>query len=463
MKTELKLRKVIADKILCKQGDYFINNNSGDIYQVIVGDIAQISNFVIDNIFSIMYIVFSLLTSSIYLISLNWKLFIIVLTLQPLSIILQFILSPIITRYSEKQRYIIGEYIESVQDIFSNPIEIILSGLKDKFVARMNDKMMKQYRADKEVLIINGASSHLAELLRTMTVCVIIGYGGAAVIHGKISVGILVVFITYSQKLMSYFESLWNFSIDFSAIKPIHERVDELFSEKIIEKNGKILNVTTPDIIFEKVTFSYDHTREIYNELSCKFCYGKNYGIIGKTGEGKSTFIKLVYNLWDIDIGKISLGGSDCRMISKESISEILIYVSANALIANDTIYNNVVFGREDASRNEVYEALKKVCLYDDIMQMELGIDTMIGEKGNSLSMGQKQRLVLARAIISNKRIIVLDEPTSALDKVTQEKVMDGIYDAFLERTLIIISHDISILNRCDEVLCLKNGKFEKE
>ena len=131
-------------------------------------------------------------------------------------------------------------------------------------------------------------------------------------------------------------------------------------------------------------------------------------------------------------------------------------------MIVHDTIYNNVILGNENVSREEVCEALKKVCLYDEVMEMENGLDTVLGDNGVSISSGQQQRLMLARAIVADKKIIILDEPTSALDVSTEKSVMKSIYENFADRLLIIISHNKAVLNMCDEVVRLKEGKFQQ-
>lgn len=460
MQTEMELKKIITDKLLWKSGSFFLNHNSGDIYQIVVGDITQVCSFVIDNTFSIMYIAFSLLSSSIYLIILNWKLFILILFLQPLSVIVQVIMSPLITRRSREQREIVGNYIMATQDVFFNPIELIVSGLRDWFVTRMNQRMMKQYSISKKMQVANGIINQLTELVGILTTCAVIAYGGYSIIYGEMSMGVLIVFITYSQKLTVAFDSMWEFSIDFSEISPIYERVNKYFSEDCSARDGKIFNTVTPNLEFQNVTFSYDKKRKIYNNVNQVFEYGKKYGIVGKSGEGKSTFVKLIYGLWELDKGRIILGESECADVDRESINEILMYISADMFIINDTIYNNLVLGKEDIEKDEVYAALKKVGLYEEINEMKDGIGTVIGDNGNALSTGQKQRLALARAIIAKRKITILDEPTSALDVVTQERVMQALYEEFKDSTLIIITHSKAILQNCDDIFELKNGVF---
>lgn len=223
-KTEIKYKQTIIDKILNKQGDFFVKNNSGNLFQTINGDIAQVCSFIVGNIFLLMYTVFSLLTSAIYLFVLNPILLLIIFLLQPFSVILQKVVAPKIAKYSNECRDIVGKYILAMQDIFVRPIDIVLSGLKNSLVDRVNKKLYEQYHMRKRMFLVDSLCSQMSEFLRTLTMCAVIGYGGYCIINGSMSVGVLVIFITYSQRLMSHIERLLNFTLDFSEIKPIYGR-----------------------------------------------------------------------------------------------------------------------------------------------------------------------------------------------------------------------------------------------
>ena len=351
-----------------------------------------------------------------------------------------------------------------IKELFTNPIEVIISGCKNKMIERMDDTMNVQLKVSKRLFIMTGACAQLSDFLMTITMCVVIGYGGYCIIEGNMTLGALFVFITYSQKNMAYVRAIVNFVNEYTTILPIYKKLNILYRQ---EENNKmssgIINSKTPSIELKDVSFGYDPKKDIYMEVSYRFEYGKKYGIIGKSGEGKSTLVKLLFGLWEPYKGNLYLGESNCNTLSTDTVSEMVSYVSINSPIINDTIYNNVILELGEACRYEkIEEALKKACLYDDVMKMENGIDTIVGEGGSLLSSGQKQRLLLARTFLSPKKTIILDEPTSAVDQLTKENLMISIYESFRNRLLIIISHDRDILCRCDEVIELYEGKLRR-
>lgn len=462
LKLGISTKPIVMDKILRQSGDYFVENSGGELFQLIMNDVDKSTSFVVNNILSFCAMFISFCTAVVYLFILNWKLCIIILLFQPLSLLLNRILTPRLTKYSEMQRNVSADYVLSVNEVVGKPINLIISGLKDKCVNRMDNKMLENYRFTKKMALVNMLSSHLASIIQTLTLCAVVGYGGYCIITGDMSIGMLMVFMTYSNRLECSFEAMWSIMLDYAEIKPICNRVNRYFSEPVKDRTGKIYDHNTPDIEFRNVSFSYDESKKIYSDMSYTFSYGKKYGIIGKTGEGKSTLVKLIYNLWDVQGGHVRIGGSDCYDIDPKEVSQVLSYVAPDSMIVHDTIYNNVILGNENVSKEEVCEALKKVCLYDEVMEMENGLDTVLGDNGVSISSGQQQRLMLARAIVADKKIIILDEPTSALDVSTEKSVMKSIYENFADRLLIIISHNKAVLNMCDEVVRLKEGKFQQ-
>lgn len=419
------------------------------------------NDFVINNLFSCLYVIFSFVTSSLYLVVLDWKIFLVIIVLQPISLIVQMIISPVITRYSKESREVVSKYIQSVQEMFMNPVGLLLSGMRKQIENRVLYRQKESYKASKKIFVISTISSHVAEILRTVTVCAVIAYGGYSIISGRISLGVLVVFITYTQKIITNIEGLWNLSIDYSEIKPIYERVNGYYMHEDNSKDRGLQEMETPSIVFNHVTFSYDGVDIIYDDLNYSFLFGTKYGIVGKTGEGKSTLIKLISGLWKVNSGEIVFGGTNVKNLNIDTVNDVISYLSNDALIIHDSIFNNIALGNEDITYDDVCMALKKACLYDEVENMKDGLDSIVGNEGSVLSSGQRQRLLLARIFANaSKKIIILDEPTSALDKDTQEIVMNTIYEEFRDRTLIIITHDKAILSQCEKILLLENGKL---
>lgn len=232
---------------------------------------------------------------------------------------------------------------------------------------------------------------------------------------------------------------------------------DRAYFEKVLE----VLTVfsETPEICVEAVDFSYDSKVKIYNNFDYVFHYGKKYGIIGKTGEGKSTIVKLLFGLWSPDSGRITIDERDCSELEYDDLSSIITYVSSTPIIIHDTLYNNLTMYDKNISEDMIWEVLKKVELEELFSDNEDKLNTIIGDNGITLSSGQRQRLSLARTMLIGRRIIILDEPTSALDEATTELITKLLYEEFNDKTLIIISHNKSVLKNCDRILKIEKGK----
>ena len=456
-----KVKPYILGRILNRSGDYFASNSGGELFQIVMSDVDKATVFVVNNVTSIISVILSLCGSLIYMFTQNWQLTVILLIVQPVAVLINQKLMKKISYYSEKCRSVSGDYVHSLHEIFNKPVNIITSGMKKECIDRANQKLGECLTYNKKMSVIGMFGGNLSSVFDTVIMCLVLGIGGYCIVKDYMTIGVLMIFITYSGRLQGSLESIWSLFLQYAELKPVYRRVNRYFVEPVKDRSGKVADHATPDIVFENVTFAYDDNKLIYDDMSLKFDFGKSYGIIGKTGEGKSTMIKLIYDLWEPQHGKVVLGGSDCCCIDPEEVSSVLSYVSADSLILRDTVFNNITLGNESATREDVIDALRKVNFYDEVMAMENGLDTLLGDNGATISSGQQQRLMLARAIISDKKIVILDEPTAALDSKTEKNVMQSIYECFADRLLIIISHNESILTGCDSVLRLTNGRFE--
>lgn len=201
----------------------------------------------------------------------------------------------------------------------------------------------------------------------------------------------------------------------------------------------------TPEICVEAVDFSYDSKVKIYNNFDYVFHYGKKY--------------ELLFGLWSPDSGRITIDERDCSELEYDDLSSIITYVSSTPIIIHDTLYNNLTMYDKNISEDMIWEVLKKVELEELFSDNEDKLNTIIGDNGITLSSGQRQRLSLARTMLIGRRIIILDEPTSALDEATTELITKLLYEEFNDKTLIIISHNKSVLKNCDRILKIEKGK----
>ncbi|SFY00665.1 ABC-type multidrug transport system, ATPase and permease component [Ruminococcus sp. XPD3002] len=457
LKSINELKTFCLNKIFSRSGEFFSNNEYGELYTAIESDTSSFCGFIMSNIFSILYTVSLLAFYVTYLAILNWKLLLAIMAIQPLVLIFQLIFAPKIMKKSQQHRDNNVKYDSILQTIISNPVELIMSGMKEKSFKKLMKSINDTYDSGKSLSFVHSLSAHIIQFLSAFTTCLVIGLGGYFVLQGKMTIGVLVVFISSSDKLIKIIASISDLTFDFSEVKPIYKRLSNYLNYTSEDNEELVLSSDQNDIVFQNVDFSYDEGTEILRNVNCCFKTGKKYGIIGKTGEGKSTIIKLLFNLWKPSRGKILIGGKKIDHLDKNSISESIMYVSANPIMFNDTIYNNIVMNSTDINEERIYDMLRKLKLYDDITKLNDNIQSVIGDNGTTLSTGQRQRLAIARALLSDKQIIIMDEPTSSIDSETEKEVMKTIYNELSDKTLIIITHDEQILYNCDEILELRN------
>lgn len=213
------------------------------------------------------------------------------------------------------------------------------------------------------------------------------------------------------------------------------------------------------DIAFDHVTFGYGK-EPVLKDLSFHVPEYTSAALVGSSGSGKSTITKLIPRFYDVSQGKVQIGGIDIRDMSLDQVLSYVSMVFQKVYLFQDTIANNIRFGKQDASMEELIEAAKKACCYDFIMEMEHGFDTMIGEGGNTLSGGQKQRISIARAILKDAPIILLDEATSSIDPENEALIQQAINHLIKNKTLVIIAHNLSAVRTADQILVLNHGQL---
>jgi len=227
--------------------------------------------------------------------------------------------------------------------------------------------------------------------------------------------------------------------------------------------DAKELGSVEGHLELENVVFGYKESTEVLHGISLDVKAGESVAIVGHSGGGKSTLCQLIPRFYDVDGGSISIDGLDIRKVTKSSLRRTIGIVQQDVFLFADTIYENIRYGRPDATREEVEEAAKMAEIYDDIMAMEDGFDTYVGERGTLLSGGQKQRISIARIFLKNPQILILDEATSALDSVTEAAIQKAFNKLSEGRTTLIIAHRLATIKNADRIVVIEGGRIEEE
>ena len=311
-------------------------------------------------------------------------------------------------------------------------------------------------------------SSPLNEFLGAVVMVLLVWYGGSMILDGqsddfsgKEFIGFIIVF---SQLLVPVQNTAKNFA-NLSKAKASQDRIDE-----VLALDEKILDPEYPaefpqiekGIHFKNVSFAYQDER-VLEDITFDLPKGKTVALVGESGSGKSTLADLLPRFYDIQNGKILIDGINIKDFKVLELRNQIGIVSQESVLFNDTVFNNITFGTENATLDEVKAAAKIANAHDFIMQLENGYDTVIGERGNKLSGGQKQRLSIARAVLKNPPIMILDEATSALDTESEKVVQDALEKLMKNRTSIVIAHRLSTIKNADHIVVLKKGKIVEQ
>jgi ATP-binding cassette subfamily B protein/subfamily B ATP-binding cassette protein MsbA len=290
--------------------------------------------------------------------------------------------------------------------------------------------------------------------------------GSLHVLAGTLSLGVLLVFIAYLVMLYQPLESLtytaWAMEGATAGARRCFEILDSR-DDVVDSPNAIAIEKTNGAISFQKVNFGYDLDREILSNVNLEIAPNQIIALVGGTGAGKSTLLSLVPRFYDPTAGRLTLDGRDIREITKKSLRQQVAIVLQDTLLFSTTVRENIAYGRPDATDEEIREAARRAQADEFISQLPNGYESEVGERGGHLSVGQRQRLGIARAFLKNAPILLLDEPTSALDPTTESAIMETIKDLMRGRTTIIITHRIATIHNVDQIVVLEGGRVVEQ
>lgn len=296
-------------------------------------------------------------------------------------------------------------------------------------------------------------------LLMMVVLIAIFGYGGSQVASGAISSGELVAIMIYLVQIIMPFTQMATFFTDLQKTLGATERIVEALDEKREVQDGEPVTATSQPIHFENVSFKYNE-KYVLNGMTFTLKPNETTAFVSRSGGGKTTMFSLIERFYDVTSGAILYGKENIEQFNLTEWRELFGYVSQNAPLLNGTIRENVMYGTNGASEQEVLAALKAAYAYDFVMQLDKRLDTEVGEGGIKLSGGQKQRIAIARAILRNPRILLLDEATSNLDNESEREVQLALQALTKNRMTIIIAHRLSTITSADQILVFEEGRL---
>lgn len=459
------IRTMVYNKLLSLPMGFFSKQKKGDIIARMSGDVTEIEVSIISSLDMLIKNPILIICYFAALIYLSWELTLFTVTVVPA---MAWGMSAIGKKLKRKSLEAQEKWSETMAQL-----DETLGGLRviKAFIAE--DKMKErffntadEYRKASAKVAVRQASAHpVSELLGSIMIMIVLWFGGTLILSDKAPID-APTFIFYMTILYSVLAPLKEFSkASYNIPKGLAsmERVD-----KIMNAENDIREIAEPVEIdgfngmirFEGASFSYEEGREVLHDINIEIPKGKTVALVGQSGSGKSTLADLIPRYYDTCEGSISLDGTDIRNLRVKDLRSLIGNVNQEAILFNDTIFNNIAFGVEGATMEQVIAAAKVANAHDFIMEKEEGYMTNIGDRGGKLSGGQRQRISIARAILKNPPILILDEATSALDTESEKLVQEALDRLTSSRTTVVIAHRLSTIKNADEICVMHEGKI---
>lgn len=441
---------------------YFSDTRKGDIMSRVTSDVQEIEWSILNILETIFRDPLMLFGAVGLMLFISPKLTLFVLVLIVFTGIVIGGMGRILRKKSSVVQSTLGQLVSTLEEGLSG-IRIVKAFGAESYQKQKFDTTNEEYRKLlTRLLWRRDLSSPLSELLGITVVAVLIWYGFNEVQTGSISSDI---FLTFLFAFYTVIEPAKRFSKAFANIQKGMAAVDRV--DMILDAQEEIYDSPTAQSInqfnygieFKNASFQYTNADEAaVKNINLEIPKGKVVALVGSSGAGKSTLIDLVPRFYDVTGGAILIDGKDIRQVRLNDLRSLISVVSQDAILFNDTIYNNIVFGLENTTKADVIKAAKIANAHHFILDTEKGYDTNIGDRGMKLSGGQRQRLTIARAILRNPPILILDEATSALDSESEQLVQEALVKVMKNRTTIVVAHRLSTIQHADEIVVMKDG-----
>lgn len=458
------IRNSIFHKVLHLPLAYFSEEKKGEIIAKMTSDVQEVENSVMSSVEVVFKEPFTIIFFLGTLVVWSPELTGFVLVLLPLTGIIIGRVGKSLKKSSKKVQDQMGVLLSSMIEALSGLRIIKAFNATDTSFGNFRQQNQEFMRMKVSMVRKQHLASPLSEVLGTLVMVAVIYYGGSLVLGGgglkaDLFIGYIVVFSQLIQPAKALTGAIYNIQKGMAAA----ERIDTvlLAEEKISDHpNAKSLQGFEQSIEFKDVSFHYEDGYQVLKNINLTIKKGRTIAIVGPSGAGKTTLVDLIPRFYDVTSGAVLIDGLDTRDIRIHDLRAQLGIVTQEAILFNDTIFNNIAFGLKGVSESDVITAAKVANAHDFIMQIEGGYQASIGEGGSKLSGGQRQRISIARAILHNPPILILDEATSALDAESEKLVQEALFNLMKNRTSLVIAHRLSTIQFADEIIVLQDGEI---
>ena len=456
------LRRVLYGHIQRLSLSYHDHKRTGDLISRVTSDIDAVQSLISNVMLGMLVNVLTLMGMVLVMFYLNWEFTLIALLVVPGLFLVVYHYTHRIKKASRAMRRKEGEVVNVLEEVLSS-IRVVKAFAREDYEQQ---RFERESRASVETALearnVKAKLPPLVEIIVACGTCLVLWYGARLVLAGTLTSGELLVFLLYLAKMYQPIRALSKMTDTISRASVGWERVREVLENETQVRDlpgSKRAPHFKGKIEFDRVNFSYDRGETVLRDLSLKIEPGQLAALVGPTGAGKTTIVSLLPRFYDLTSGEIRIDGTDIRRFKIKSLREQISFVLQETLLFRATVWQNIAYGKPEASRKEIIRAAKLANADEFIERMPEGYDTMIGERGMTLSGGQRQRITIARAIIRNSPILILDEPSAGLDAESEKLVFDALGNLMEGKTSIVIAHRLATVIRADVIFVIDDGK----
>lgn len=461
------MRNTLYDKILSLPIGFFTGERKGDIIARISGDVTEVDASVVQSIYALIKHPIAIVIYLTMMLMVSWQLTVFVLLLLPVIGGLMGLIGRKLKAQSHKAQELWSLILSTVDETLGG-LRIIKAFNAEGLMRRRFGKETDDYYRQMNLISRRYALAHpMSEFLGTVAIALVLWFGGMLILSkdSSMDAASFIYYIGIFYSIINPAKELAKTSYAVSKGMASLERIDVILNAEnpIKEGSGGLMpgeESQPASISFKGVDFSYDEGRKVLSDINLDVKAGQTVAIVGQSGSGKSTLVDLIPRFWDTERGEVLVNGRDVRTYRIADLRSLMGNVNQEAILFNDTFFNNIAFGVEGATREEVEAAAKIANAHDFIMATPDGYDTLVGDRGCRLSGGQRQRVSIARAILKNPPVLILDEATSALDTESERLVQQALEHLVKDRTTVVIAHRLSTISNADLICVMYEGRI---
>lgn len=462
------IRNAMYAKILTLPIGFFTNERKGDVMARLSGDVNQIESSVMSSINMLFKNPVMILVCLTWMILLSWQLTVFVLVLLPIAGTVMGMVGKKLKRTSLKAQQMFGQVLSTTEETLSGLRIIKAFNAENKMDRRFEDETGSFYSMSNSIERRQSLAHPMSEFLGTIAIAIVLWFGGSLILsgHSALDGATFIYYMVIFYSIINPAKDLSKASYSIQKGMASLERIDMILDAKnpIQDPPHPVSLPADPSkkshIRLRDVSFSYDGTTRVLRNINLEVKAGQTVALVGQSGSGKSTLVDLIPRFWDVSEGSIEVDGHDVRDYRVSELRSLMGNVNQEAILFNDTFFNNITFGVESATMEEVIAAAKIANAHEFIMSTPEGYQTNIGDRGCRLSGGQRQRISIARAILKNPSILILDEATSALDTESERLVQEALERLMEDRTTVVIAHRLSTIVNADEICVMHEGRI---